>query len=60
MKIRYILLSVIMLVTGANIALERQAKVDYNHCLNTTKLSSIECSYLTGHFPGSNKESRGR
>lgn len=60
MKIRYILLVIVMIATGANIVLERQAKVDYNHCLNVTKLSSIECSYETGYFPENNSESRGR
>lgn len=60
MKIRYILIAVIVLVSAANIVLYKMNKADYNHCLITTKLSSIECSYETGYFPESNSESRGR
>lgn len=60
MKIRYILISAIVLVTATNIILNKMDKADYHHCLTTTQLSSIECSYLTNYFPENNKESRGR
>ena len=60
MKIRYILLAIVVIATATNMILDKMNKVDYNHCLSTTTLSSIECSYETGYFPESNEESRGR
>ena len=60
MKIRYILIAIVMLAVAAYMIVNKQNKADYHHCLTVTKLSSIECSYLTNYFPENNAESRGR
>lgn len=48
MKIRYILL-IVAAAFFFNYVNERMKKVDYYHCKATTKLSSHDCSKLTGY-----------
>ena len=48
MKIRYILIIAIV-AAFFNYANERMKKVDFGHCKATTKLSSHDCSKLTGY-----------